>query len=180
MGNNTQGVCSPWCLEGAYPPVEEDSDLQIRALHFYCICKGGEKMAFKKGQSGNPRGKKPGTRNKATMAAQALLEGDLEAITKICVERAKGGDMVACKLILDKLIPNRRERAIDLQLPKLGGSAEIPQALADILVAVAQGKITPGEGHTVAALLETYRKSLETEELLERIVALEKKVNEHL
>jgi hypothetical protein len=34
-------------------------------------------MAFKKGQSGNPRGKKPGTRHKATLAALELLEGDL-------------------------------------------------------------------------------------------------------
>ena len=37
-------------------------------------------MAFKKGQSGNPQGKKPGTRHRATMAALELLEGDLRAI----------------------------------------------------------------------------------------------------
>jgi hypothetical protein len=135
-------------------------------------------MAFKKGQSGNPAGKKPGTRHKATLAAQELLEGDLQAITRVCIDKAKGGNLVACKLILDKLIPNRRERAIDLQLPKLGGTAEIPQALADALEAVAQGKITPGEGQTVAAMLEIYRKSLETTDLLARIMALEKKINQ--
>ena len=66
-------------------------------------------MAFKKGQSGNPRGKKPGTRNKATIAALELLEGDLEDISKVCVEKAKGGDLTACKLILDKIIPRSRE-----------------------------------------------------------------------
>jgi hypothetical protein len=134
-------------------------------------------MPFKKGQSGNPAGKRPGTQHKATLAAQELLEGDLQAITRVCIDKAKGGDLVACKLILDKLIPNRRERAIDLQLPKLAGTGEIPQALADILVAVAQGKITPGEGQTVAAMMEIYRKSLETTDLLARIVALEEKIN---
>jgi hypothetical protein len=134
-------------------------------------------MAFKKGQSGNPKGKKPGTRNRATMAAQELLEGDLRTIAKVCVDKAKGGDMVACKLILDKLIPNRRERPIDLQLPKLEGTAEIPQALAHTLEAVAQGKITPGEGQTVTALLEAYRKSLETTDLETRLRALEEKIN---
>jgi hypothetical protein len=135
-------------------------------------------MAFKKGQSGNPRGKKPGTRNKATIAAQVLLEGDVEAIAKVCVARAKGGDMMACKLILDKLIPNRRERSIDLQLPQLAGAAEVPQALGATLGAVAEGQITPGEGHALAALLETYRKSLEMSELEIRIEALEEKVNQ--
>jgi hypothetical protein len=135
-------------------------------------------MAFKKGQSGNPQGKKPGTRHKATLAAQALLEGDLEAITRVCVDKAKGGDLVACKLILDKLIPNCRERPIDLQLPRLTGNAEIPQALADTLAAVAQGQITPGEGQTMAVMLETYRKSLETTDLESRVRALEEKTKE--
>jgi hypothetical protein len=67
-------------------------------------------MPFQKGKSGNPKGKKPGTRHKATVAALALLEGDLPAITRVCIGRAKDGDLMACKLILDKLIPNRRAR----------------------------------------------------------------------
>ena len=102
-------------------------------------------MAFKKGQSGNPRGKKPGTLHKATVAALELLEGDLQVITRVCIEKARGGDLVACKLILDKLIPNCRERSIDLQLPELAGAAEVPKALAATLEAVAQGKITRGK-----------------------------------
>jgi hypothetical protein len=134
-------------------------------------------MAFKKGQSGNPQGKRPGTRHKATMAALELLDGDLQAITRVCIDKAKGGDLAACKLILDKLIPNCRERSIDLQLPQLAGAAEVPQALAAMLEAVAQGKITPGEGQALAALLETYRKSMEMSELEVRVEALEAKVN---
>ena len=82
-------------------------------------------MAFKKGQSGN-LGKKPGTRHKATMAALELLEADLQAITRVCIDKAKAGDLVACKLILDKVIPKRREPAIDLELPKVAGVAVFP------------------------------------------------------
>ncbi len=134
-------------------------------------------MAFKKGQSGNPRGKQRGTRNKATLAALELLEGDLKAITRVCIEKAKGGDLLACKLILNKLIPNRRERSVDLELPELAGAAAIPEALASILAAVAHGKITPGEGQAVAAMLESYRKSVEMTDLLARIAALEEKIN---
>jgi hypothetical protein len=42
---------------------------------------------------------------------------------------------------------------------------------------LAQGEITPGEAHSVAAMLEIYRKSLETTEVLARIAALEEKIN---
>jgi hypothetical protein len=34
---------------------------------------------WKKGESGNPTGKKPGTLHKATRAAQALLDGEAQA-----------------------------------------------------------------------------------------------------
>ena len=34
---------------------------------------------FKKGESGNPKGWAKGSRHKVTLAALALLEGDLEA-----------------------------------------------------------------------------------------------------
>ena len=145
-------------------------------LQFPCISKEGIN-GLQKGTIGKSPGKKPGTRHKATMAALELLDGDLQAITKVCIGKAKGGDLVACKLILDKLLPNCRERSIDLQLPKLAGAAEVPQALAATLEAVAQGKITPGEGQDLAALLESYRKSMEMTELEARIEALEAKVN---
>ena len=46
------------------------------------------------------------------------------------------------------------------------------QALAAILEAVAQGKITPGEGQGLTIMLETYQKIIETTELEARVTAL--------
>jgi len=40
---------------------------------------------FKTGQSGNPGGRPKGALNKATLATQALLDGEAEALTrKVC------------------------------------------------------------------------------------------------
>ena len=37
---------------------------------------------FAKGTSGNPRGRPPGSKNKTTLAVEALLEGEAQAITR--------------------------------------------------------------------------------------------------
>jgi hypothetical protein len=43
---------------------------------------------FQPGQSGNPAGKPNGARHAATLAAEALLDGEAEALTRKCVELA--------------------------------------------------------------------------------------------
>ena len=50
---------------------------------------------FKPGQSGNPNGRPQGSRNRATLAIDALLEGEAVAITRKAIELALGGDDLA-------------------------------------------------------------------------------------
>jgi hypothetical protein len=58
---------------------------------------------FKPGQSGNPNGRPKGSLNATTLAAQALLDGEAETLTRKAVELAKGGDLAALRLCLDRL-----------------------------------------------------------------------------
>ena len=129
---------------------------------------------FKAGHSGNPRGRPKGALNKATLATQALLDGESEALTRKAVELAKGGHPMALRLCLDRLLPPRKDRPINFTLPKITGAEDLAKALGAILAAVAQGEITPGEGQTLTAILDAYRKGLETTDLEARITALEK------
>jgi hypothetical protein len=46
---------------------------------------------FAHGASGNPGGRPPGARNKAALAAEALLAGEAEALTRKAVELALSG-----------------------------------------------------------------------------------------
>jgi hypothetical protein len=129
---------------------------------------------FKSGQSGNPGGRPKGALNKATLATQALLDGEAEALTRKVVELAKEGNPVALRLCLDRLLPPRKDRPVNFTLPRIEGAQDLVKALGAILEAVAQGEITPGEGQTLTAMLDGYRKGLETADLEARITALEK------
>jgi hypothetical protein len=74
---------------------------------------------FAPGCSGNPAGKKAGTRRKATRAALALLSGEAEGLTRKAVELALAGDVTALRLCLERLVPPCREAPVTLDLRRL-------------------------------------------------------------
>jgi hypothetical protein len=129
---------------------------------------------FKAGVSGNPSGRPKEALNKTSLASQALLDGEAEALTRKVVELAKDGNLMALRLCLERLLPPRKDRPISFTLPKIQRPEDIPLALQAIVEAVAQGEITPGEGHTLTAMLDSYRRGLETTDLEARVKALEK------
>jgi hypothetical protein len=128
---------------------------------------------FKKGQSGNPSGKPPGARNKTTILAEKLMHDDVKEIVKVVVEAAKGGDMTAARLILERIAPVRKGRPVYFDLPPAKTAADIAAAMTAVTTAMASGDLTPDEAVTVASVLEMRRKALETEEFMLRLQALE-------
>ncbi len=133
------------------------------------------KSAFKPGTSGNPRGKPAGTRSKSTQLLLALMEGDAANITKAVIEAAKSGDLMAAKIILDRLIPPAKERPISVDLPDTKTSEGVSAAQSAILQAVAGGDLLPGDASTLSAIVESKRRAIETQELADRITQLENK-----
>lgn len=131
------------------------------------------KSTWKKGQSGNPAGKKPGTRNKATMMVLSLMEKGAEEIAATIVEAARGGDLGAARFVLDRLVPPMRERPIDIDLPNTDTVQGVDRAQQAIIEAVARGELLPGEGSVLAGLVEARRKTIETIDLEQRVAALE-------
>jgi hypothetical protein len=63
---------------------------------------------FVKRQSGNPTGQPRGSMNRATRAAELLLDGEATALTRKAVELALAGDPAALRLCLDRTVASRR------------------------------------------------------------------------
>lgn len=132
--------------------------------------------AWKPGESGNPRGKPKGAINKTTRLALELFEGGIKNIAEVVIKQAQDGDLTAARLVLDKLVPNARERAVELPgLPSTESPAGVAEAQAAILQAVASGDLTPGEAATLSGIVENRRKAIETQELEQRIRAIEQR-----
>jgi Family of unknown function (DUF5681) len=128
---------------------------------------------FPKGTTGNPRGRPKGTRHKATLAAEVLLDGEAEALTRRCVELALGGDMTAMRLCMDRLLPPRRERPVSFRLPPIQTADDAVTAAAALVNAVASGMLTPGEAADLAKLVQAYTDALEASEVERRLAELE-------
>ena len=129
---------------------------------------------FQKGKSGNPTGKKPGPRHRATLAVEKLLDGEGEALTRKAIELAKDGDLTAIKLCLDRICPPRKSRPINIDLPDVSTGEGVSAAQAVVVQAVGDGEITPDEAHVLSSILEARRKSLETADIELRLDKLER------
>ena len=124
---------------------------------------------WKKGQSGNPNGRVAGSRNRATLAIEALLEGEGEALTRKVIKLAKAGDMQALRLCLDRLVPPRKDSPVAFDLPEMKTLNDAVPAMGALVKAVGQGELTK--------MVQAFAKIIETAELEERVRTLEETIN---
>ena len=121
---------------------------------------------------GNP-GKPKGARHRATQSVLEMLDGEAKILTRKAVDMAIAGDTTALRLCLERIAPPRRDAPVTFLLPPMQSARDAAGAAAAVLGAVADGDLTPTEGAHVMALVETYRRTLETTELESRVAALE-------
>ena len=127
---------------------------------------------FKKGQSGNPKGRPAGSKHKVTIATLSLLEGEATALTRKAVELALDGDIQALRICLDRITPTLKatSKPIAARLPAGGSLAD--QA-AMVYEAARLGKITPDEAQTLMNLIQAQVKIKELTDMEERLAKLE-------
>jgi hypothetical protein len=128
---------------------------------------------FVKGKSGNPKGMRRGTRHRMTVLAEQLMSDDVEAVVAKVVKKAKGGDMSAARLILDRIVPVRRGRAVRFPLPTVKTPGDVVAALAAVTAAVGRGEISSDEALQLATVIEVAHRAIKTVEHETRLAAIE-------
>jgi hypothetical protein len=133
---------------------------------------------FRKGMSGNPRGKPAGTRHRTTQLAEKLLSEDVEGVVRSVLNAARGGDMTAARLVLERILPVRKGKPAIFDIPKIEKPADVVAATGALLTAMATGKLTPEEASAAASVIEAHRRVIETADLDARLAAVEAKLHE--
>ena len=104
------------------------------------------------------------------MAALAIMEADAETISRKAVELALGGDLTAIRIVLDRLVAPRRDRPVEIALPKIVAAASA------IVEAIAEGAVTPSEAAALSTAVSGVAKAVETYELADRLAKLEEQL----
>ena len=146
----------------------------MRKLCYNYNMKNGRNTAgqFTEGNSGKPKG----SRNKATIAIEGLLEGQAEALTQTAISKALDGDSMALRLCMDRIAPLPKDNTISFPMPRMESANDASKAAGSVLKAVSIGEITPIEGSRVMGLIDSFRRTLELTVIEHRIQALESNI----
>lgn len=71
---------------------------------------------FKKGQSGNPKGRPKGSINKYTQLSRELLSAKGPEIVQVVIDKALKGDVHCLKMCMDRIVP--QQKAVEIKHTK--------------------------------------------------------------
>jgi len=127
-------------------------------------------MKFRKGTSGNPKGRPKGLLDRRTVFREHLQQHATELVQKV-VKLALAGDVGALRLCLERVCPALRPKDEPVKLGELKGTlTEQGQA---VLTAIGTGQLTPAEGASLLQGLAAQARLVETDDLARRVQALE-------
>ena len=127
---------------------------------------------FEKGNGG----RRPGSRNRTTLVAEALLKGEEVELVRKAIELAKAGDTKMLKFLLDRILP--KERSVHIELPAMDRSSDAAELFATIIDAVGAGHIAPSEAAAMTSLVAARARIMNNAELQLRLDELEKRQKE--
>lgn len=124
------------------------------------------------------KGRPKGTRNRVTLLVEQMLEGEAEALTEKLIDKGLNGSTEAMKIIFGIMAPARKDRLVEMSMPKIESLEDLVSAHGFIIRSVTKGEISPSEGHSIAALLDLRRRAVESIQIEERLLAIEARLGD--
>lgn len=128
-------------------------------------------MAFRPGQTGNPKGRPKGVPDKRG-ALRALIAAEAPELVATAVRLAKDGDVAALNLLLARCISPLRPTSdpITFELPRGGSLADQARS---ILAGIAAGQIDPITGKALVDAVAAVANVTALDEIERRLSSLE-------
>ncbi|TBW04255.1 hypothetical protein E0E52_12980 [Azotobacter chroococcum] len=120
---------------------------------------------WKKGHSGNPGG-----RSGQAAKIRAALAAGADDVAEIVLEAARGGDIAACRLVLERLVPSLKPVAEPVQFDL--DDSDLPASARSILSAVADGRLPPDQGRSLIDAVVSMARVIEVAELEQQLAEL--------
>ena len=132
-------------------------------------------MAFRKGHSGNPAGRKKGVVTVRTKLLEGLKAAKLDEIgfAQRLIQTAISGNNTALQLVVDRLWPRVKPMMPELSLPEgLASWRERGEAMFQLM---ASGQCTPDQAARAISVVDRVATLTELDDLIQRIESLERK-----
>ena len=126
-------------------------------------------MQFQPGKSGNPSGRRRGSRNKSTLLRERLATKGVKLLDRL-IALAENGDVDCLKFLVGRLLPVPKDTPIALDAP----GTNLRQQGESILTAALSGSITPSEAADLLSCLSAQVRIVEAADLEARLEQLEK------
>lgn len=126
---------------------------------------------FKRGRSGNPRGRPVGSTH--TSKIRNLLASHSDKLVNQAISLALEGDTTALKICLERICPALKSKDEPVKLTGLSDSATLPEQGAAYIRAMGEGKLTPTDTSAMVQALANQARLVELSELEKRVAALE-------
>ena len=120
---------------------------------------------FRKGVSGNPGGRS----GEVAVLREKLASGS-DDVVAVVMEKAREGDMQACRLILERIVPAIKpvSEAVRFDID----ATDLPSSARSILSAIAAGQIPPDQGKALIDAVASMARVTEVAELEQQLAEL--------
>ena len=187
MENENDNIKNPLCGCGCGKPVKKRRGGTYNAFlvghntkHSNATSSSAN-VHFNRFKSGNKfgKGRPVGSKNGVTLAAENLIQGEGEALSRKLIELALDGNVACLKTAIERLVPVCKSKPIVLtDLPRIESIADASVLTGFVLDAVAEGRISPVEGEILSRSCERHINALEVRDLEHRLANIESKMND--
>jgi len=187
MENENDNINNPLCGCGCGKPVKKRRGGAFNAFlvghntkHSNATSSSAN-VHFSRFKPGNKfgKGRPVGSKNGVTLAAENLIQGEGEALSRKLIELALDGNVACLKTAIERLVPVCKSKPISLpDMPRIDSIANASKLTGYVLNAVAEGKVSPVEGDIISRSCERHIKALEVRDIEQRLIELESRMAE--